>query len=325
MKFTVLHHTHQGMNRYSISGVGVLSLGIFIVAAVSFSSILISRYYLSTPKVDFSHTQAALASMEQSLVKAKQEVNQARKQTQLQLDEVTRRVGVLQAEIMRINAVGKRLLSMAGIETNEFDFDVVPSVGGPEVSTTSQININSAKLGSIGSSLIHSDNLTLPLDNIEEQLQQKKNQLAILESVLLNKEMDIASYISGRPVTRGWNSSVFGKRIDPFSGHPAWHEGMDFAGKEGDPIVATAAGVVSFVGMKSGYGLTVEINHGNNIKTRYGHNKQILVEVGTVVEKGNTIAKMGSSGRSTGPHVHYEVLKKDRPVNPKKYVWRKGK
>jgi len=209
--------------------------------------------------------------------------------------------------------LGSKLLQeMATVfETTEFDFDTAPAIGGPE---------NPIKVKPISK-----DNLDQYMLQMSLILDAKRQQIAILESVLLNREIDIASYISGRPVKKGWNSSQFGKRIDPFTGNPAWHEGMDFAGKEGDDIITTAAGVVSFVGEKWGYGLTVEVNHGNGIKTRYGHNKEIVVKLGQVLSKGQTISKMGSTGRSTGPHVHYEVLKNNKPIDPNKYVVRRGK
>ncbi|UCE89604.1 MAG: M23 family metallopeptidase, partial [Pseudomonadota bacterium] len=125
---------------------------------------------------------------------------------------------------------------------------------------------------------------------------------------------------AGRPVKRGWLSSYFGKRTDPFTGRRVHHAGVDFAGKLGSDVVAVAAGVVTYSGKRYGYGNLVEIDHGNGYSTRYGHNRENLVKVGDTLKKGHLIAKMGSSGRSTGPHVHFEVLLNGRAVNPKKYV-----
>ncbi|HFB65066.1 MAG TPA: hypothetical protein ENJ60_05935 [Aeromonadales bacterium] len=311
MKLTLLHHTSEGMNRYLLNGWRLhLLLLISLIILPGIASYMTYRWVISE-SVDYGYTEQALASMRQQIKSAEGALKDARQDSQMQLDEITRRVGIVQSEVLRINAVGKRLLEVAGIDASEFDFDSIPSVGGPEKNALMQ----------------QQDKVALDriLDKVEQNLQNKRQQISILESVLLNREMDIASYISGRPVKKGWNSSQFGKRIDPFTGNAAWHEGMDFAGKLGDPVVATAAGVVSFVGKKWGYGLTVEINHGNGIKTRYGHNLEVLVKPGQVIAKEQVISKMGSSGRSTGPHVHYEVLKNGKPVDPKKYVWRRGK
>ncbi len=311
MKLTLLHHTTAGMNRYRLNGWRFRLFLLLVLIILPGSASYFTYQWVVSRSVNYADTAQALASMQQQILAAEASLQTAREQSQMQLDEITRRVGRVQSDVLRINAVGKRLLEVAGIDASEFDFDSMPSVGGPETHSPIQ----------------QQDKVALEriLNKVEQNLQRKRQQITILESVLLNREMDIASYISGRPVKKGWNSSQFGKRIDPFSGNTAWHEGMDFAGKLGDPIVATAAGVVSYVGQKRGYGLTVEINHGNGIKTRYGHNLKVLVKPGQVIAKEQVIAKMGSSGRSTGPHVHYEVLKNNQAVDPEKYVWRKGK
>ena len=138
--------------------------------------------------------------------------------------------------------------------------------------------------------------------------------------MMMNRNLQAEVMPAGRPVTHGWLSSYFGMRTDPFTGHRAFHTGLDFAGKLGSDVVAVAAGVVTYAGKRSGYGNLVEINHGNGYSTRYGHNSKILVNVGQTIKKGQVIAKMGSTGRSTGPHVHFEVLINGHAVNPKKYI-----
>ena len=154
------------------------------------------------------------------------------------------------------------------------------------------------------------------------RLSDREEQLDILESLLSNRMLEEQSWLSGRPVEKGWISSYYGKRNDPFSGKPAFHHGIDFAGKEGSNVVAVAAGVVTYTGTRSGYGEMVEISHGDGFVTRYSHNKENLVEPGDVVRKGQPIALMGSTGRSTGAHVHYEVYKHGRSVDPSSYVRR---
>jgi murein DD-endopeptidase MepM/ murein hydrolase activator NlpD len=156
--------------------------------------------------------------------------------------------------------------------------------------------------------------------SLDKQLSSREEQLAVLEEVIMNRQLRSKSKPRGRPITKGWTSSYFGKRADPFTGKIAMHKGMDFAGKEGSNIVAVANGVVTWAGDRYGYGNLVEINHGNGYTTRYGHNAKLLVKAGDSVEKGQVISKMGSTGRSTGPHVHFEVLKNDRQINPAKFV-----
>jgi murein DD-endopeptidase MepM/ murein hydrolase activator NlpD len=136
----------------------------------------------------------------------------------------------------------------------------------------------------------------------------------------MNSKLAETLHPAGKPIKKGWISSYYGMRNDPFSGKRTMHKGMDFAGKEGSEVVAVAAGVVTWSGKRSGYGKLVEINHGKGYITRYGHNKTVLVNVGDRVKQGQTISRMGSSGRSTGPHVHFEVLLNDKVVNPTKYI-----
>jgi murein DD-endopeptidase MepM/ murein hydrolase activator NlpD len=143
-----------------------------------------------------------------------------------------------------------------------------------------------------------------------------------LETLIVDRNMQDDVFIAGRPVTKGWMSSRFGSRNDPITGRNAWHNGVDFAGKEGADVVTVAAGVVVYAAVRNGYGKMVEINHGGGFSTRYGHHKELIVKVGDIVKKGQVVALMGSSGRSTGPHVHFEVYKNGRVVDPSSYIHR---
>jgi len=165
--------------------------------------------------------------------------------------------------------------------------------------------------------------LTPNLDRLAADIEAREQQLQVLESLMANRKLQQEAAIAGRPVTWGWLSSRFGRRTDPFTGRPAWHAGVDFAGKEGSDIISVGSGVVTWAGERYGYGLMVEVNHGGGITTRYGHAKEILVKVGDIVKQGETLAKMGSTGRSTGPHVHFEVRKHGKAVDPSRYVYRK--
>jgi murein DD-endopeptidase MepM/ murein hydrolase activator NlpD len=234
------------------------------------------------------------------------------KANEQQMTALTIKLAELQSHVLRLNALGDRLADEANIPDKEFNFQQLPPSGGP-------------MLNAVQSNKTSMTELLLKVSELESQLSFEEKQLEMLESVTLGHHIENNSYLSGKPITKGWLSSYFGIRKDPFNGRPAMHKGIDFAGKEDAGIVATASGVVSWSGERYGYGNLIEINHGKGLKTRYGHNKKLLVVVGDVVAKGQVIARMGSSGRSTGPHVHYEILKNNRQIDPIKYVYRKAK
>ncbi|MEZ5504217.1 MAG: M23 family metallopeptidase [Halioglobus sp.] len=140
------------------------------------------------------------------------------------------------------------------------------------------------------------------LERFAARISNREQQLAMLESLLTNRKLSDQGSLSGLPVKHGYVSSGYGWRTDPINGKRALHNGLDFAGKAGSEVVAAASGVVTFTGRDAGYGNVVEVSHGDNYVTRYAHNKQNLVKPGDIVRKGDTIALMGSSGRSTGSH-----------------------
>jgi len=244
-------------------------------------------------------------SLEQSLNKTPTAQSQ-------EIIALTIKVAELQSQILRLNALGDRLATESNIPDKEFNFQLQPPSGGP-LQTTDAIRHKTLA------------ELLLEINQLAEQVNYEEKQLKVLESLTLGHHIQNTSYLSGRPISKGWLSSYYGVRKDPFNGKPAMHKGVDFAGKENADIIATASGVVSWSGKRYGYGNLIEIDHGNGFKTRFGHNKTILVKVGDVVTKGDVIAKMGSTGRSTGPHVHYEILRNNSQINPIKYVYRKAK
>lgn len=229
-----------------------------------------------------------------------------------QLTALTMKLAELQSHVLRLNALGGRLADNANIPEQEFDFNKLPPSGGP-----------SATSGDSSSKSF--TQLLFEIRQLEISLNHKENQLTMLESLTLGHHIENTRYLSGRPITKGWLSSYFGLRKDPFNGRPSMHKGIDFAGKEDGEIIATGSGVVSWADDRYGYGLLIEINHGDGLKTRYGHNKKLLVNIGDVVVKGQIIARMGSTGRSTGPHVHYEILRNNKQIDPIKFVYRKAK
>jgi murein DD-endopeptidase MepM/ murein hydrolase activator NlpD len=223
------------------------------------------------------------------------------------IDALAVRIAQMNARVIRLDALGRRLTAMAEIEDGEFDFDSAPALGGPEEPLAS------------GSNVAVPD-VVEAMATLDNQLNNREAQLWVLEGVLTNESLQERVYPQGRPVNSGWISSYFGKRTDPFTGKPANHTGIDFAGKHGAEISAVADGVVTWSGDRYGYGVMVEINHGNGYSTRYAHNSENLVAVGDEVKKGQSVALMGKTGRATGPNLHFEVLRNGARVNPVNFI-----
>jgi murein DD-endopeptidase MepM/ murein hydrolase activator NlpD len=236
------------------------------------------------------------------------QVVDARRELQERLDAIATRVGQMNAHVIRLDALGRRLTEMANLDKGEFNFDSAPAVGGPE--------------GLVEGAVATSPDLTAMLDDLTRQIKDRERQLSVLESMISTRNLSRQIVPGGRPVMQGWISSYFGHRADPFTGRKAFHRGVDFAGPAGAQVVAVASGVVTYTKERFGYGRTVEINHGNGYVTRYAHNQKVLVAVGETVKKGQPIALIGSTGRSTGPHLHFEVLKQGRAVDPMSFVKR---
>jgi len=235
------------------------------------------------------------------------ELAEARSSAEQNTRALARRMAELNAQMMRLDAAGERMVKVADLDPREFNFNRPPALGGPETQE-------------LADSSVQSDPLLQSIERFESQLSARERQMRVLEDLLMASRMQHAVMPSGWPVLNGFVSSLFGFRTDPFTGRRAFHEGVDFAGAEGSGVIAVGAGLISFAGERSGYGSLVEINHGNGYVTRYGHNRAVLVKAGDTVRKGQRVALMGSSGRSTGPHVHFEVLLNGSPVNPSQFI-----
>lgn len=243
--------------------------------------------------------RAAVERLADELAHQRRDLDAAQRTERNSRAALARRVGEMQARLMRIEALGQRVAEAADVAADEFDFDSPPALGGPESG---------------------SDVAPVPVDGLLQQidrnLRRKEAQLEALTELVEGRSFVAVSEPSGRPVESGWISSRYGKRIDPFTGSPAWHSGIDFAGHLGSDVLAVAAGVVVVAGAQKGLGRYVDIDHGNGWMTRYAHLQEIRVAVGDIVDRGQTIATMGSTGRSTGPHLHFEVRRDGRRVNP---------
>ncbi|HZR37728.1 MAG TPA: M23 family metallopeptidase [Nevskia sp.] len=233
------------------------------------------------------------------------ELQAARAKAEEDANALSRRIAELQAKLMRLEAAGSRMTQIAHIDPSEFNFDKAPPMGGPEVQPQTP---------AVMADVIDS------LDQLQQQLSDRERQMRVLEDLLLASRLQKEVRPSGWPIASGYITSPYGMRTDPFTGLRDYHPGIDFAAAEGSQVQSVAAGIVTAAGERSGYGNLVEIDHGNGYVTRYGHNEKILVKVGDRVRKGQAISLIGSTGRSTGPHVHFEVVLNGTVVNPEQYI-----
>ena len=289
----------------NLSGLSAGLLAVVVVGIVTAVGFAGGYWYSSVTGSGVSSSE--LASLNDELTATRENIATIRQENEDTLDAMSIRIAQLNARMIRIDAAGRRLVEMADLEDGEFDFDAAPGLGGPEEPVQSGSNIAVPEV-------------VEAMRSLDEQLDDREAQIGALENVIANQNLSDRVYPQGRPVNSGWLSSYYGKRTDPFTGKPAHHTGIDFAGKIGNDIIAVADGVVSWSGNRFGYGLMVEINHGNGYATRYAHNSENLVAVGQEVKKGQTVALMGRTGRATGPNLHFEVLQNGRRVNPVNYI-----
>jgi len=246
-----------------------------------------------------------LGTWSADLLHQQAQIENVRRVLQEKVNALAMRVGQMNASVIRLDALGKRLTRMAHLKDGEFDFGAPPPLGGAESADGQPAQIPS---------------LTAMVDDLQNQLTSRETQLGVLENLILTRELNKQVYPEGRPIEEGFISSYFGRRADPFTGYTAVHNGLDFAGPEGTRVSSAAAGLVTFAGEHAGCGQMVEINHGNGLATRYCHNEKLLVKQGDMVRKGQELALMGSTGHSTGPHLHFEVLRNGVPVDPLRFI-----
>jgi len=222
------------------------------------------------------------------------------------LNAMAVKLGQMQAQLMRLDALGERLSALAGLKPGEFRFTEPPGRGGA--------------MSSIPPQDLSMPEFNRQLDQLSRQMENRTDSLGILESQLFDAKVKKKLMPTIPPVDASWSASSFGWRIDPFNGMLAMHEGVDFVVDTGTPIFAAAGGVVSYSGPHPQYGFLVEIDHGNDFTTRYAHCSRLLVKEGEVVQRGSKIAESGSTGRATGPHVHFEVRYRGVAQNPARFL-----
>jgi murein DD-endopeptidase MepM/ murein hydrolase activator NlpD len=217
------------------------------------------------------------------------------------LDAMAKRVGEMQAKMLQLESLGERVSGLAGISPAE---------------------LNRAGRGGalISAHPLRMDELQAVLADLEQHTGQRVDLLTVVESRLFDLKMHKMMIPTQHPVVDGNLGSNFGWRIDPFSGGSALHTGLDFQAATGTPIVAAAGGVVVTQEYHGAYGNMLEVDHGNALITRYAHASRVLVKKGDLIKRGQKIAEVGTSGRSTGPHLHFEVLVQGVPQNPQKFL-----
>src|SRR5687767_11602569 len=247
----------------------------------------------------------------QQLVAAAQQAEAERERTFVQqnLNSMATKLGEMQAQLTRLDAVGERLSALAGIKPQELKVAVAehPGMGG---TAPTQMPPQNLSLGDFSEKLL----------TLARQVESRNDMLGVLEAQLFEQAVKKKMIPTMMPVRGPYNASGFGRRVDPFNGQWAMHDGIDFIAEYGSPIVAAAAGVVVFSGFHPQYGYMVDIDHGNDLVTRYAHCSKLVVREGDLVQRGRKIGEVGSTGRSTGPHLHFEVRFRGAPQNPSKFL-----
>lgn len=243
------------------------------------------------------------------LADQREEAKRTHEKVQGHLNAMAVRLGELQAQMMRLDGLGERLAKVAGLKPQElpsFQAGQLPGVGGP--------------VSSLPGRQLSVQEFTALVDKLARDVETRNDQLGVLEALLVQTSTNRKFLPSLKPIVDGWHSSNFGYRVDPISGLGTFHEGLDFPAASGTPIVAAASGKVVYAGWHPQYGKILEIDHGNGLVSRYAHASQLAASEGDLVVRGQRVASVGSTGRSTGPHLHFEVRLNGVPQNPARFI-----
>jgi murein DD-endopeptidase MepM/ murein hydrolase activator NlpD len=294
----VLIHPRVGKTRAICLRKGMLFSTMFLFPL--FSCI----FYLGT---QYGFRQAQQDSDPRSIIPSSNEMESSlARPAEVHLDALALRLGQLQSQMLRLNAMGQRVVEELDIAHDEFDFVQMPA-------------LSSHKVDPNGKPQRYED-LAEEVDTFSLELHEKELQLQAFSELLTERELEMEMIPDRPPVRNGRVTSSYGWRTDPFTGMRTFHSGVDFTAKRGAKVFAVASGLVIWASSDGGYGKLVAIDHGDGYVTRYAHNKHLMVTVGDRVNKGDAIALMGSTGHSTGPHVHFEVVQDGKKINPWKFI-----
>lgn len=279
-----------------------------ITLLISVFLLVIVTLALSLNFVSLRYADRIDAPVLRAILVSPQEEKHQKIQTHLQdnLNIMASKLGQMQAQLLRLDALGERLAETSGIKSRDFLFHEVPGQGGASTDSSSE----ELTFGEFNHKL----------QELSNMLDERTDKLGVLDSLLRHDRLTKYVLPSEMPVETNWYSSGYGYRIDPFTGKRAFHEGVDFAAEIGTPIKAAAGGVVVYSDRHSEYGNMIEIDHGDDLVSRYAHASKRLVKLGQVVLQGQKIAEVGNTGRSTGSHLHFEIRHKDKPQNPSKFL-----
>ena len=274
---------------------------VFVLSVVMVASLLYYLTFRHAANLNLPLVRDALASATQD------DTSKKDKYIKENLAAMAMRLGEMQAQLMRLDALGERVQGLAGVKPQEFNFKELPGRGGAEPSSVQQKPLSMNEFQQL-------------LDTMAKDVEHRADYMNVVETTLMNYKIKSRLLPTIQPVNVAYNASGFGWRLDPFTGRNAFHEGIDFAASVGTPIVAAAGGVVITAEYHHQYGNMLEIDHGNDIVTRYAHASRLLAKVGDLVKRGQHVADIGSTGRSTGSHLHFEVLVKGIQQDPHKFL-----
>jgi len=276
-----------------------------LVSLLAGAALLSGYFYGKAQSVQIAQDQAMQSAL-QAMAEERSELDELRSNMEAEIDALALRIGSLRAHLLRLNALGERLVDVGKLDAREFDFSTEPAQGGVD---------QDADAESAGMLELETE-----IERLSRAFADREHKLKLLEDMLSRRDVREQVIPSGQPLKHGFISSTFGRRTDPFTGKKKYHKGIDFVGKRGSEVLAVAAGVVTRAERMSGYGNVVEIRHADGYITRYAHNQENLVKEGDRVEKGEPIAMLGSTGHSTGPHVHFEVRRNGKIINPARFI-----
>lgn len=303
MKVNSPNKSHKFSSRNSLSL--PLTVAVTLVVLLTCGA-LWGSYQLGIEAGASISNQAAEASGLRLPLNSEKSNSDTRLKAGAHLDAMALRLGDMQADLLRMEALGEQLVKAGNLDPEEFDFNEPPPRGGLDSSAES-VSVDLPEL-------------LVEVELLARSIADRTHKLELIKGLIVGSKIEQSLEPEGRPVENGWISSEYGYRQDPFSGKRAFHHGVDIASKRNSEVFAVASGLVMDAGKKSGYGYYIEINHADGLVTKYAHNSKIFVEIGDLVEKGDVIGLVGSSGRSTGPHVHFEIARNGKSINPSTYL-----